>query len=281
MELAAASLPRVMEREPRAEPLELHLLTGRRFWYQAAFCLWTFARQSGRKLRAVIYDDGTLDAGQCDALARVVSELKLNSRQSIQERLDLHLPRSRFPSLRSRADDFVLLHKLMDPHVGLTGWKLLIDCDLLFFHRPLLLLDWLENPICPLHALDFQNAYGYPLSVLSRLAGAPVPECVNTGLLGLCSEQIDWERMEYWCRLLMAEHGARYYQEQAFVAMLLAHSPRRAAPASDYVTLPRVPEALECKAVMHHYVAESKRWYYQFNWKRVTEDVVTGRACTS
>ncbi len=121
----------------------------------------------------------------------------------------------------------------------------------------------------PLRATDVQNSYGYPLSVLNALAGQPVPERVNTGLLGLQSEMIDWERMEHWCRTLIEQHGPHYYQEQALVALLLAGRPHIAAPPADYVILPEPPEALDCRAVMHHYVAHSKRWYFQQNWRRV------------
>ena len=45
MEAAAASLPPLPAR-PGAPRVQLHLLTGRRFWYQTAFCLHSFARHS-------------------------------------------------------------------------------------------------------------------------------------------------------------------------------------------------------------------------------------------
>ena len=253
-------------------PLELHLLTGRRFWYQTAFCLWTFARQSRRDLAPVIYDDGTLEAGQAATLHRIFPRLRVHHHPEVVARLDAHLPRSRFPALRARGDNYLLLHKLTVPHIGSTGWKLLIDSDLLFFHRPTLLLDWLEAPMQPLCATDIQNAYGYPLELLRELAGQPVPERVNTGLIGLRSEEIDWDRLEYWCRTLIERQGTHYYQEQALVALLLAGRRHCAAPPTDYVTLPRPPEASECRAVMHHYVAGSKRWYFRENWRRVLAD---------
>lgn len=124
----------------------------------------------------------------------------------------------------------------------------------------------------PLCATDIQNAYGYPLELLRELAGQPVPERVNTGLIGLRSEEIDWDRLEYWCRTLIERQGTHYYQEQALVALLLAGRRHCAAPPTDYVTLPRPPEASECRAVMHHYVAGSKRWYFRENWRRVLAD---------
>src|SRR4051812_40772243 len=60
MEQAAHELPQLSSTS--GAPVELHLLTGRRFWYQTAFCLWTLAFQSGRRVAPVIYDDGTLTA---------------------------------------------------------------------------------------------------------------------------------------------------------------------------------------------------------------------------
>ena len=68
--------------------------------------------------------------------------------------------------------------------------------------------------------------------------------------------------------MLTVERQASYYLEQALVAMLAARSNCAVAPAADYVTWPRPPEATECRAVMHHYVAGSKRWYFQHNWRR-------------
>lgn len=266
MERAAAALPLLPVFG--GPPLELHVLTGGRFWYQTAFCLWTFARESQRDLAPVILDDGSLQPDQAAALRRLFPRAGLVSPATSTARLETHLPRSHFPSLRERLDHFPLLKKLTAPHVGQTGWKLLIDSDLLFFHRPGLLLDWLGRPTAPLHATDIQNAYGYPLSLLAELAGQPVPELVNTGLLGLRSEEIDWEKMEYWCRTLIERQGTHYYQEQALVALLLAGRPHVVAPIADYVTLPRPPEAVDCQAVMHHYVADSKRWYFRHNWRR-------------
>jgi hypothetical protein len=254
-------------------PLEIHLLTGRRFWYQTAFCLWTLGRQSRRPLAPVIYDDGSLDGNRRALLARIFPAARFVSASDSTSRLDSHLPASRFPSLRERRLSYLQIRKLTDVHVGQAGWKLFIDSDLLFFHEPRLLVSWLDNPSKPLHATDVQNAYGYPLDMLSDLAGRPVAERLNTGLCGLRSEEIDWDLMEHWCASLIRRAGTHYYQEQALIAILLAGRDCTVAPAADYVTLPRPPEVHECRAVMHHYVAESKRWYFRNNWRRVLSGI--------
>ena len=266
MEVAAYSLPELSGLNGPA-PLELHVLTGRRFWYQTAFCLWTFARHSGRSLRPIIYDDGSLSEQFSAPLARLFPNVRFVSQEEIIDRLDVHLPVARYPALRERWINYPNIRKLIDVHVGQSGWKLVIDSDLLFFRRPSLLIEWLDSPAQPLHAVDCATSYGYTRPLLDSLAGAPVAELVNVGLTGLNGSELDWEKLEYWCRTLIQRERTTYYLEQALGAMLIAGRVCNIAPATDYVTLPRPPEARECRAVMHHYVANSKRWYFQHCWQ--------------
>ena len=269
MEAAAYDLPPLPAAVPGPPPLELHLLTGQRFFFQTVFCLWTFARQTGRRIAPVIYDDGTLAPEHRAPLTRLFPSARFVSQPETIARLDCHLPAARFPALRERWLNYPHIRKLTDIHVGSTGWKLVMDSDLLFFHPPALLASWLDRPERPLHAVDVQNSYGYSRPLLDDLAGARLADRVNVGLCGLNGVAIDWPQVEHWCRTLLAREGTSYYLEQALVAMLVAGRDCTVAPAAEYVTLPRPPEALACDAVMHHYVAESKRWYYQHNWSRV------------
>ena len=169
--------------------------------------------------------------------------------------------------LRERWLNYPNLRKLIDPHLASTGWKLVIDSDLLFFRPPTLLLEWLDSPSQPLHAVDCETSYGYNRATLNQLAGAPLAELVNVGLCGLNSSELDWEKIEHWCAELIRSEGTHYYLEQALVAMLVAGRNCTVAPAADYVTQPNASEAIACQAVMHHYVANSKRWYFQTNWR--------------
>lgn len=266
MEAAARTLPALPP--ATGAPVELHLLTGRRFWYQTAFCLWTFARHARRPLAPVIYDDGSL-AGEFRApLLRLFPAARFVERADAIARLDAHLPAARFPVLRERWLNYPNLRKLLDPHVGRSGWKLVIDSDLLFFRRPDFLLAWADAPDRPLHAVDCETSYGYSRGLMDALAGAPVADRVNVGLTGLDGAALDWEQLERWTATLHAREGTSYYLEQALIAMLVAGRACAIAPAADYVTCPRPPEADRCAAVMHHYVADSKPWYFRRNWRR-------------
>lgn len=266
MELAARTLP--VPAPGTGRPVELHLLTGRRFWYQTAFCLWTLARTADRPLRPVIYDDGSLTEEYRALLARLFPAARFVARAETIARLDEHLPVAKFPVLRERWLNYPNIRKLTDPHIGRTGWKLVLDSDLLFFHRPGFLLAWADAPDRPLHAVDCETSYGYDRAHMNQLAGAPVADLVNVGLTGLEGGGIDWEKLEHWTRELQLRAGTSYYLEQALIAMLVAGRSCAIAPAADYLTLPQPPEAHDCRAVMHHYVAHSKRWYFQRNWRR-------------
>jgi len=266
MAAAATALPAL---PPLAEPpLPVHFLTGRRFWYQTAFCLWTLARQTGRPVAAVIHDDGSLDDPTRERIAARFPLLRFADPAEAAARRDELLPAARFPALRERLEHYPHLRKVVDPHLGQSGWKLVADSDLLFFRRPDELVGWLDRPDRPLHAVDCKTSYGYSPAVMDRLAGAPVANLVNVGLAGLNGAELDWDRIEGWCRGLIMAEGKSYYLEQALVAMLVAGRACTVLPAGRYVTMPRPPEANECRAVMHHYVAASKRWYFQANWRR-------------
>jgi len=267
MEAAAWRLPALPKQG--GKPLAVHVLTGRRFWYQTAFCLWTLARNAGCEVVPHLYDDGTLTGEFKEPLLRLFPTARVVAQSGILERLNKHLPAARFPHLRERWLNYPNIRKLTDVHVGAAGWKLVIDSDLLFFRKPAFLLNWMTLPDRPLHAVDSVTSYGYPRALMAQLAGQEPADLVNVGLCGLRSEALDWDRLEHWCRVLIERHGTHYFLEQALVAMLVAGQDCAVASAEEYLTGPQPPESGACRAVMHHYVADSKRWYFQRNWRRV------------
>ena len=267
-EMARAALQLPILSSSQAQPFEVHVLTGRRFWYQTTFCLWSLSRHAGRRLTPTIHDDGTLREEDLLALRRLFPDLRHVAIAETISRLDRCLPSSRFPVLRDRWQKYPNIRKLIDVHLASDGWKLVLDSDMLFFHEPAFVVDWLDRPTRPLHAVDVKTSYGYSRSLLDDLAGVAVADLVNVGLCGLNSSELDWVTLERWCATLHAREGTSYFLEQALVAMLVAGRDCAVAPVSDYVTFPSPSEAVQCNAVLHHYVADSKRWYFQHSWRR-------------
>jgi len=273
MESSAARLPPLPA--PPAGAPEVCFLTGRRFWFQTAFCFWSLCRHAGRPLRAVIYDDGSLDAPLLAECARVFPGARVVTAAEIEGRLNAHLPAAKFPTLRTRRVVYPNLRKLTDVHAGEQGWRLVLDSDMIFFRRPTALLNWLDAPTRPLHMLDVQDAYGYPDKLLRTLAGGPVPSRLNVGVCGLKSDAIDWVQLEDWNRRLIEAGGTSYYEEQALTALMLAGRDAECLPAADYRLMPDDDQCRQPTAALHHYVDLSKRGYFRHAWRLV--DPATAR----
>jgi hypothetical protein len=266
MRSAAARLPAVPDfADP---PLELHQLTGREFAFQSTFCLWTLAHAAQRLVAPIFYDDGTLRPEQRKDLLSIFPLGRVIAHEETWSRLERHLPEKRFLVLRERFEKYPQIRKLINPHLGSSGWKLVLDSDLLFYRRPGFILDWLGDPQRPLHMIDVADAYGYSPRLLEKFAGGPIPHRVNVGLCGLLSESLDWEKLEWWCARLLQAEGSHYLLEQALTALLLTGQSCAIAPAHEYVTLPDKDEIFFPTAAMHHYVAGSKRWYFREAWRR-------------
>ncbi|MBI5692648.1 MAG: glycosyl transferase [Verrucomicrobia bacterium] len=264
MEQAARHLPPLAA--PAAGAPEVHFLTGRRFWYQSAFCFHSLRRQAG-ELTAAWIDDGTIDPALAGEITRLFPGTRVRLAAAIEQDLDRHLPSSRFPTLRRQRLTYLHLRKLTDVHAGSAISRLVLDSDMLFFRAPDALLGWLHSPDRPVHMLDHHNAYGYPLPALARLAGRPLPDRINVGVCGFPAGGIDWERMEAWATTLLSEFGSSYYLEQALVAMNLAGVPALALPADTYRLMPDVVECRHPTAILHHYVDLSKRGYFRHAWR--------------
>ncbi|WP_017654678.1 hypothetical protein [Fortiea contorta] len=269
MEKQAYNLPTTSSSE---RILDIYFLTGKKFWDQTCFCAYSFAQHSPFSIRPIIYDDGSLNIHHCQAIKRIFPHAKILLKPELDACIETNLPESKFPYLRERRQNYPNIRKLTDVHVGSRGWKLVLDSDMLFFQTPNFLIDWLNYPQQPCHMVDVETAYGYSEQLMTELAGAAISERLNVGICGLKSEDIDWEQLEYWCKTLIEREQTHYYQEQALIAMLMAGKPCAVAPAKDYIVMPSKEEVIHPKAVLHHYVANSKPWYFRYGWKHILQN---------
>lgn len=269
MEAAASQLPTMALPPPY---YDIHFLTGDRFWYQTIFCAYSMVQHSEISLRPVIYDDGSLSEIYQKEILRVFPNAEIHLKAELDARIESYLPVYKFPYLRERRENYPNLRKLTDIHVGSEGWKLVLDSDMLFFKRPDTLLNWLKKPQSPCHMVDVETSYGYSIPFMADLAAAPIAERLNVGICGLNSSDINWEKLEYWCKTLIEKEGTHYFQEQALVAMLMAGQSCVVADKTDYDVMPGEDEVLDPRAVLHHYVSTSKPWYFRHAWKHITKE---------
>lgn len=270
MEKAVSSLrPLNISKKGNEPSLDIYFMTGRKYWYQTCFCIYSMQVNTDILLRPIIYDDGSLEEPYVEEIIRLFPNTKIVSLEDVEARLDRILPKDKFPMLRERRLKQPLLRKLTDFHAGLSGWKLFLDSDMLFFHEPSFLIDWLKDSKQPCYMVDIKNAYGYPEELMRKLAGAEIPDLVNIGIFGLESEDINWEQLESWLTILLEECGTHYNLTQCLSAMYLADKKCSIVPKEDYVVLPHADDAVNPKATLHHYVAESKPLYFRYGWKHI------------
>ncbi|WP_043582555.1 hypothetical protein [Geminisphaera colitermitum] len=268
MRRAALTLSPIPVREPTGTEPAIALMTGANFWEQTVFCLHTLLRHSPPPpLPVFLVDDGTLGEHATTFTSRFPG-IRIFSTSEVRTVLETNLPTGEFPSLRGHRRAYKHLRKLTDIHCVRPGWNLVLDSDMLFFRRPDTVLNWLSAPARPLVMTDSTESYGYPRDVLETMAGAPLPPRINVGITGLDITALPWRLFETWTASLLLQYGSSYYLEQALLAMLLAHIPHQQLPAEDYVVLPRPPESTACSAILHHYVAGSKAFYFRRNWRR-------------
>jgi hypothetical protein len=255
--------------ESGGKPLEVHMLVGTRFWFMAAYALVSLQRQVDGAVRVHLYDDGTLEVKQREKLETLASAVTFHDRPGIEARIDRFLPEEKFPFIRERLRNYPNLKKLTDPHVGSTGAKLVMDADILFFRQPTELLQWCKEPSCVLCATDVTESYGYSRALMEALAGGTIPAKINVGITGLCSESLDWDKLEFWCRELIAREKTNYYLEQALVAMLCATRSHTQLDLARYLTGPGDKQVLLGAGVMQHYVDLSKKEYFRRAWRQL------------
>lgn len=271
MMAAAVTLPPLTPPDS-AYPVPVRFLSGARFWDQTVFCLYSLQKQAALRVDAKIHDDGTLTQDVLDKICRVFPWVEFVLSDEVDARLEARFPRDLCPSLRARREVYPHLRKLTDLHEA-DGVSLVLDSDMLFFRRPDALLEWMSAPEGVIYMQDVERSYGYSRAVMDRLARGAVPEQMNVGLYGMPATLIDPGYLEHCCKVMLEEEGGSYLQEQAMTALLVSGDQAVALPRRDYCVMPDLIEGAEPKSILHHYVAESKRSYFQHGWRLISEAV--------
>ncbi len=266
---AAEQLPEMAPPPPPPEPMKVHFLTGSDHWYQSLFCFLSLQRFCDDRIIPVLYSDGSLSESYREKFQRVVPWAEIQTIDDIKDRLNDALPKSQYSLLREWRHIQPLTRKITDLHAGEEGWKLLLDSDMLFFRKPQFLIDYLRQPESPCYMVDIDTHYGYSPQLRYRLVDSPIPEAVNIGIFGLKSDEVDFDQLQKWLQIMVKEEGSSYNITQGLSSLIFAGRDCEVAPPGEYVVLPSLEEGKSPSATLHHYVAESKRAYFQHGWRHI------------
>ena len=255
--------------EPASNAAEVYFLTGKKFWPLTAFCMYSLSKQSGNKLRPVFIDDGSLNDTLIQTMQLQFPGCIVKISAQIEADIKTYLPASKYPVINKKRAIYPHIKKLTDVHAGSKGWKLVLDSDMLFFKYPTEMLKWLDAPQQPFFLYDPIYSYHYSLKLMEQFARDTIIPNLNVGAIGLKSELIDWDKLEAWIAQLEEKEGTNYLLEQALSAMLVAGNEPIIADRKEYIVMPERNEVEYPSATLHHYVADSKEWYYKKAWQQV------------
>jgi hypothetical protein len=248
----------------------IYFLTGRKYLHQTLFCIASLVKVCAEPYRFVFVDDGSLNNELIALINEKTPGAIVVGAGSIEENLDKLLPVGKFPTLRSKRTVYPHLKKITDIHtLGITGWKMVLDSDMLFWEEPIELKHWFQQQNLPVHMVDCTESYGYSRMLMETLCGTEVPEKLNAGIAALQSSSINWVALEHWVTQLEEREGASYFLEQALTAMLLGETPALVLPADKYVVNPAVEGVTGFAGTLHHYVDLSKEVYLKKAWQKI------------
>jgi len=271
---AAQQLPKMDPPSNPSEPMKVYFLTGKDHWYQSLFCFLSLQRFCEDRITPVLYSDGSLSEVYRKKFRRVVPWVEIQTLEEIEARLDGALPKNQYSLLREWRHIQPLTRKITDLHAGSDGWKLLLDSDMLFFRKPQFLIDYLRQPERPCFMVDINTAYGYSPRLRYTLADGAIPEAANIGIFGLKSDSVDFDRLQHWLKVMIEEEDTHYNITQGLSSLLFAGQECNVAPPDEYVVFPSLREGKSPSVTLHHYVAESKRAYFQYGWRSVYQKIV-------
>lgn len=255
----------------KKEVFDIWFMTGEKHWYQTAFCAHSFSKTSEYGIRPIIIDDGSLNKNINERISELFPGAIIKSKEECDEVVERNLPVYKFPNIRKWRGAQILFRKLTDLHCDSEEWRIFFDSDMLFFHNPKEIIDYLKSPSGCLYQTDCWESYGYTRELTERLTGTVLPKEINIGIFSMHGSQIDWEKVEWWLQELEAAESRKYNITQCVCAMIMADKPLVQLDKERYKVLPSKAEVIKPSVPLHHYVSDSKPWYFRYGWKNALD----------
>ncbi len=280
-EMAKRAETLILSHVPVQDAQEVAFLTGNGFWYQSLFCAYSFAIHSKRYPTFCFYTDGTLQQWQKELLIRNLPGSKVVDEETVQERLANHLPRGRYPSLYQARERLVLMRKFLDVCAGRPSSVIFLDSDMLFWNDPHLMWDLIDANRAFFMSDPYSNYfYDNPKDQLAFF-GVSIVDCFNSGAIGVPHGALDYDKGEYYCRLMLECPSKRFYfAEQTLFALLLGNKQAVRLPKTDYrlVYNRQLVAAARIEAVaptLLHYAWNGNPDFKGCEWKRLLKTLET------
>lgn len=255
----------------------INFLTGDRFIHQTLFCTYSFFKfltpAETNDFTVNYFSDGTLSDSTIAILNKNFSSIRIITHEQIKREMEKYLPRTEYPYLNQKVETLPLFKKLVYPHLKSQGSSTFFDSDMLFIKRPEEFINWLykdggtgSQAFC---IQDVKRSYGYSDSEILQVWPSPLKNNINSGMYSISSENVNFSFVENLVNNFENRFGSQYYMEQLITAIILEKSGQLSvAPISEYIVLPDNEQIVGQIGTLHHYVNESKEFYFKESWRR-------------
>lgn len=249
------------------ENVAIHLLTSCHEWREALWAIRSLLFQLGHPLPVVIHDDGSLHVNAINRMKAVLPGLKFIPKAEADIAAEQKL--SDFPECRLARRQSVMGIKLFDPWISGEEDVILIDSDVLWFSRPVELLDWLAGSRKQnLWNGDLASAYSVDPQQIEHFFQVKLQPCINAGIGCIARASFDFTALETFLR---HERETRHpwLMEQTSYAYLSSRYGTRLLPKSYAVGTPAGSPG-PAELVAKHYVGSIRSDFYSEGLSYVT-----------
>lgn len=255
----------------------LNFLTGDKFIHQTLFCTYSFFKflnnTESKDFAVTYFSDGTLSDKTIGLLQGKFPQITVVTLEKSLALANRDLPETHYPFLRNKVADIPLFKKLVFPHLNSNGMSTFFDSDMLFLKRPDEFLNWLYRHWAEEDATfgitDVERSYGYKEDEILSMWPAKVKNNINSGMYSIHSANLDWRQIEQLVAGFETKFGSQYYLEQLITAIMLEKKGKLfLAPPASYIVYPTGGQVDRQEGTLHHYVNESKEFYFKTGWKK-------------
>jgi hypothetical protein len=245
--------PRVLARILNAPPipakngsLELHMLLHHQRILEGIWALYSFAFFARPPCQIIVHSDGTLTTHDVARLHRVLPEAHVIAHDEANVLVESRLRDMGLERLLRFRRSLVFALKLIDPFFyGQHQTLFLLDSDVLFFRRPVELLDGLGDgqlrELPNLYSPDNGERYCLSSETLEHLLEKPCIPFFNPGVIRTDRSVLDVRRVEYYLQrpeFWSSDTRPHYYGELTLWAMLLTRAGAHRLPPTYAITPP-------------------------------------------
>ncbi len=236
-------------------PVPVHLLTSRHDWRMALWMLVSLHETTRLRWPLILHEDGSLGEEEFGMFTRLFPGIRIVRRPEADAFMASRLAsRPRCANYRGRMPHGLKAFDI--PQFAQAPRFLLFDPDVLFFARPVEILDWAFDPedlSCRFNE-DFQEPSPITPELAERDLGVKLWPQVNSGLCLLTRESVsDLDAMEEWLRHpALQDSAVQWRVEQTLLALAASKADRGGLLPAGYEVSPNKNRRPGC--VARHYV---------------------------